>query len=323
MPRYFGEGLKYFQVDVNLYDNDKIDILREQFDDAAVSFWIFLHAEIFNDGYYIDVSERFVTRFCKKIFKKPPELFYQILDLALTIRVFDKTLYTNYKILTSKGIQTRYLFMGKRWERIKLLEEYMLESVNYNDSKLTIYDRNGVHIGYKLKQGELIKGQGEFPKRLHQTKTNSTIATATIPAAGKLIHNHIEANSDLIKDHLTEAHYREPELEKEIEEFFHYNEISNYPRWVLFGHFQTALKNANKLSWFKLQWSAYKVLKKDSKYKFSFENFLGDQSLLFMNGAWNKENWEEALKIELNSKHNQNGHHKSKIVTAPTDYGKP
>lgn len=311
MPRYFGEGLKYFQIDTDFHDNDKIDILRDHFDDAAVSFWIFLHGRIFDNGYYIEINERFVEKFCKKILRKTPDEFYKMLELCLTIKVFDRNCYNNYQILTSRGIQTRYLFMGKRWERIKLIEEFMLDTVNYEDSTITIYNLKGQHIGYKKKQGELIKA--EFPSRSHLKKVaqengissqNSNTNTESIKKEPTVIPNDFEKTAG-------DAIIRDRELEEMAATFFHYNETSDVEKVKQFSRFLTSLNFRGELTEFRAQFPAYIKYKKISGEKIPlFKNFIGNQNEQYSNSLWKDADWLTKFDQELSKPIQKNGHHK-------------
>lgn len=306
MPKLFGQGHKYIQIDVDIHDNDKIEILRDQYEDAGFAFYVLFCCRVFENAFYVELTDRFVNKFCKRILRKTPEQFYEMLEFSITINLFDRNCFTKYKVVTSRGIQRRYLFMARKWERIKLIKEYMLDEVDYHDSTYVLYDRQGNYLGYKKKQGEFT--QEEFQKRLHIKTTESSQLPEKKPSVIRPSKEFdIPIESDLIQDHLTEAHYREPNLEKEVEEFFHYNEQTNFKQVVLFGHFQTALKNSNQLSWFKSQWDAYKLYKKETGYPHKFKNFIGKQETLFMDGAWNEENWDEKLKEH--KKGLKNGNH--------------
>lgn len=87
-----------------------------------------------------------------------------------------------------------------------------------------------------------------------------------------------------------------------IMSFFDFNEITNPDKLRDCSTFINLISHQKLLVDFNLKFSAYKSLKHSSpKYKHSFKNFIGTAKELFLDGAWNAENWEEKLKTHISS----------------------
>ena len=50
----------------------------------------------------------------------------EFIKFCLEINIFDKKLYSQYSILTSRGIQKRYFTVCKRRKEIEIIKEYLL-----------------------------------------------------------------------------------------------------------------------------------------------------------------------------------------------------
>lgn len=123
------------------------------------------------------------------------------------------------------------------------------------------------------------------------------------------------------------GYFRDAVLEKEVLEFFGFNEIKDPDKRTQFVEFITSLHNSDRLNTFRTQFKAYKEYIEliGINYRHLFHNYLGKQSDLFANGRWNAANWSDKLKAEQSKKlkSNGDGRDKHRKGTAPTvDYGK-
>jgi len=77
-----------------------------------------------------------------------------------------------------------------------------------------------------------------------------------------------------------------------IMQFFNFNEIANFDKMKECLTFLKLLNHQKKIDEFKLQFEAYKKLKlANPKFTHSFKNFIGTAKGLYLDGAWNAENW--------------------------------
>ena len=105
-------GLSYFPLDVDFFEDPKIKILRARYGRDGIVFYIYLLCEIYKQGYYIQVDDDFEYIISDDL-KMDQNKAKQVLNFLLSRSLFDNTLFQSDKVLTSAGIQRRYQAMVK------------------------------------------------------------------------------------------------------------------------------------------------------------------------------------------------------------------
>lgn len=101
------------------------------------------------------------------------------------------------------------------------------------------------------------------------------------------MHEHMEDENIIIDNTV---------IVNSIMQFFKFNEIANFDKLRDSSTFVNVLNRSGNLENFKIQFEAYSKLKSTNpKFTHSFKNFLGTPSELFLDGAWNSENWSAKL----------------------------
>ena len=109
-------GLSYFPLDVDFFEDPKIKILRARYGRDGIVFYIYLLCEIYKQGYYIQVDDDFEYIISEDL-KMSPDKVKQVLTFLLSRSLFDNTLFQSDAVLTSAGIQRRFQLAVK--ERAK------------------------------------------------------------------------------------------------------------------------------------------------------------------------------------------------------------
>ena len=134
MARPTKNGLDYFPLNCVL--NDKFDLIEAEFGLIGFAIIIKLLQKIYRDqGYYCEWNDDVALLFAKKNELSLDNLS-DIVNSALNRGIFDSTLYQNFNILTSKGIQKRYIEATQRRKSVLMKREYYLlksDLVNDND----------------------------------------------------------------------------------------------------------------------------------------------------------------------------------------------
>jgi len=91
------------------------------------------------------------------------------------------------------------------------------------------------------------------------------------------------------------GYVRDSDLENSILNYFGFNEYANHDKARAVNEFIACLFNNQSLEAFKAQFTAYRAYKDENGYPHSFQKFIGNQSCLFTDGAWNAENWQKKL----------------------------
>lgn len=141
--RPFGESLKYFQLDVDVSEDIKMAKMEAKYGSAGFVFIIKLWIAIYSEGYYWYADEDAIAYFCANRLKGSIEDYETMLDSAMNYKLFDRKLYEKYNILTSAGVQRRYLWMTKhkRWSRVLMVDDYLIKSVNIDPYRIFICDQ--------------------------------------------------------------------------------------------------------------------------------------------------------------------------------------
>ena len=107
MARPKKQGLDYFTNDVNFYQDIKIRKLIRYKGIQAVPVYHYLLCQIYASGYYLEWDEEipFVVFEATGIEEVTVK---DIINYCICIRLFDKTMYDDNKVLTSHGIQERF-----------------------------------------------------------------------------------------------------------------------------------------------------------------------------------------------------------------------
>jgi hypothetical protein len=127
MARPIKQGLDYFPLDVDL--DEKVELIEAKHGIAGFGILIKLFQKIYKEGYFLEVTEESLLLFSKRISVNINDINAVIND-CLRYQIMDERLFKEYKILTSVGIQKRYLTAVDRRKEIELIQEYILVNIN-------------------------------------------------------------------------------------------------------------------------------------------------------------------------------------------------
>ncbi len=195
MARPHKQGIDYFSLDVVL--DDKFELFEAEFGLQGFGFIIKIFQKIYEaNGYYYKWSEDEKLLFSKRV-NVDIDLINDYINSALKRDILSQSIYEKYNILTSKGIQKRFLEASKRRNRIEIIKEYFLIDIASNpeysclnnkvvyvsnngdndDSNLKNDNNNSQRKGKetKEKEKEIIKKQFEdfwsiYPKKVKKQK---------------------------------------------------------------------------------------------------------------------------------------------------------
>ncbi|MFL0197315.1 Lin1244/Lin1753 domain-containing protein [Clostridium sp. WILCCON 0269] len=143
MARPQKEGLEYFPLDVDMDQDDKIALIEAQHGLMGFGVVIKLLMKIYKHGYFYEWTEKQQLLFSKRV-NVDSNLINVIINDCVKWELFDKNAFESYKVLTSRGIQKRYLEAVGRRQKVKIYKEYLLldnETINVHKN-LIIVDIN-------------------------------------------------------------------------------------------------------------------------------------------------------------------------------------
>lgn len=124
------QGIDYFPMDVGFFTDVKIRKISRACGSQSTSILICLLCNIYKDeGYYIlwDEDLPFVIADTVGVSEGAVK---EVLIKSLQVGFFDQELYEKYKILTSSGIQKRFLLATYQRKETTIIPEYLINCVN-------------------------------------------------------------------------------------------------------------------------------------------------------------------------------------------------
>lgn len=124
------QGLDYFSFDVDFFDDEKIQFVSAKYGNDGELAAVKLLCRIYRNGYYYNWGTDESLLF-SKVMNVNHALLEQVIDELVKRDFFNKRIYDSYLILTSRGIQKRYLGAAKRRKDVEIIKEIML--LDFND----------------------------------------------------------------------------------------------------------------------------------------------------------------------------------------------
>ena len=127
MARPIKDGVEYFPLDVNFFDDDKVKILRQKHKAKGMYMLLFLLCDLYRkNGYFMEWDEVKQSLLVDEMRCADEISLARLVEGCLSCGFFDKRVFEAYGVLTSAGIQRRYIRMFKSREMIYMTEEYFL-----------------------------------------------------------------------------------------------------------------------------------------------------------------------------------------------------
>jgi hypothetical protein len=123
MARPSKQGVDYFPLDVHLDDKFKFIEIKYKLEGFAIL--IKLMQKIYSCGYWYRWTDDEALLFSDEL-RTDFDLVQKVVSECLERDVFNKDMYEEYDILTSKGIQKRYKEIVRRRKDVEVTEEYLL-----------------------------------------------------------------------------------------------------------------------------------------------------------------------------------------------------
>ncbi len=172
MPRPIKEGLDYFELDCQL--DDKIKLIQAEFGLKGFAVVVKLYQKIYGThGYYCEWNEDVLLLFMSEngLSGDSKNLIEDIVSACVRRNIFSEELYETYQILSSSGIQKRYVNAISKRVNVKLKKEYLLINV---DKNIVFSDTNQVS-GVKNSINDARNPQSrEEKKRVDESREENT-----------------------------------------------------------------------------------------------------------------------------------------------------
>lgn len=141
MARPTKKGLDYFPLDVDFLSDLKVRRIIKACGKEAVHILVALLANIYRDeGYYVLWDDDLAFLVADEVGTKEGTV-EELVKKAVQVKFFDKDIFDKYSVLTSKGIQSRYILATKERKKVELDFKYLLTN-EVNRSNISINGRN-------------------------------------------------------------------------------------------------------------------------------------------------------------------------------------
>ena len=133
MARPLKMGLSYFSFDVDIFDDEKVIPISSEFGAKGECVIIRVLCAIYRNGYFAECSESFIYKIAKQA-NLPHTLVKDVITGLVKWGFFDKSVFDSVGVLTSAGIQKRWL-------------EATRKRVNKSDLKFWLIDKEtGINV---------------------------------------------------------------------------------------------------------------------------------------------------------------------------------
>lgn len=123
------EGIGYFSLDTDFFHSDKkVKIIKGEFGAKGVIILLYTLCAIYSDkGYYMEWENDDCYLMSDDLgCDCSPNLIGEVINRCIKRGIFNEEVFNAFGILTSHGIQIRFLKAAAKREKIKIIEEYAL-----------------------------------------------------------------------------------------------------------------------------------------------------------------------------------------------------
>lgn len=142
--RGYKVGLDYFELDCHM--EEKVKLIQAEFGLKGFAVVVKLFQKIYGEfGYYCEWSEDSLLLFTSEngLSGDSKNFIQQIVSACIRRNIFSEQLFNKFGILTSSGVQKRYLNAVSKREKVELIKEYLLISVDENKKNVVINSISG------------------------------------------------------------------------------------------------------------------------------------------------------------------------------------
>ena len=184
-------GLEYFPLDVNFLYDIKVRKIIKPLGPEAIGVLVYLLAEIYKDnGYYISWNDD-ICFLMSDLTGIDEELIKDVVSKALEVDFFNKDKHKKYNILTSKGIQNRYISATEKRKNTNINDDYIIENEQISTNEHTQNNSNT-----KVNSEETGVNVTETKVNSEETGVNVTESTQSKVKESKVKDNIYTASAD-------------------------------------------------------------------------------------------------------------------------------
>lgn len=172
-------GLDYFELDCNL--DNKIKLIQAEFGLKGFAIVVKLYQKIYGeDGYYCEWNDDTLLLFMSEnglTGESGKNLVEGVISCCIRRGIFSEEIFNKYRVLTSAGVQKRYLEATSKRDKIELKKEYLLLSASIFNKNVVINSiSDGINVNNDIRntQSREEKSREEKSRVVGCKSTNTT-----------------------------------------------------------------------------------------------------------------------------------------------------
>ena len=169
MARPKAKGVEYFPLDVGFLSDLKIRKIMLSHGAASIAVLIYIFAAIYKDeGYFMSIKDDEISLIALDT-NLDADYVKEVINRACEVELFSFRIYDNFRILTSEGIQNRYLKITERRKSVKINADINLINVDtmYTETRVNVAETR-VNV-YKNEQSKV----KEIESKVNKSKEKS------------------------------------------------------------------------------------------------------------------------------------------------------
>ena len=189
MARPIKTGIDYYPLNVDFLQDIKVRKIMRACGSQSITILISLLSSIYRDeGYYV-VWDNDMSFLVADEVGASEGAVLEVVNKAVQIDFFNSKLFEEHNILTSKGIQKRFLEAVSRRKKVKLFEEYLLVDLVNDYKNIDNVNINSINVNRstqsKVKESKEKKSKVKYAEYVSMDKDEYA----------KLITDHGEENT--------------------------------------------------------------------------------------------------------------------------------
>ena len=140
MARPKAKGVEYFPLDVGFLSDLKIRKIMLSCGASSIAVLIYIFAAIYRDeGYFMNVKDDDIALIALDT-NLDTDYVKNVINRACEVGLFSFRIYDNFRVLTSEGIQNRYLKITERRKSVKINADINLINVDmmYTETRVNV-----------------------------------------------------------------------------------------------------------------------------------------------------------------------------------------
>lgn len=220
MARPTKTGLDYYPMDVGFLRDKKVRLLRAEFGASSVLFVLYVWGKAYEgDGYFLAWDKDELLLAADEL-REQPTYISEVLQGCLKRSIFDERVFQMFGVLTSAGIQRRYLRGCEKRDVITIVSEYWLLNISSKSdvpagvrAKLALVGVTGGNNDVnspenpenspgnpqsKVKESRVLGGAPAAPAPPHTPSEGENLGTGFVPPTVEEIAEYVRSRGSCV-----------------------------------------------------------------------------------------------------------------------------